>query len=84
MDQKRKIMPQTIKYTITILHVRPEISDNADFLLTYHALENRGKSFVEEMFTKAFKQTHPSWIIKKVTVEQNCNSENMYHPQIEK
>jgi hypothetical protein len=58
-----------LDYTIKILHVRPEISKDVDFLLTYKAREDRGEKFVEEVFTKAFKTAHPSWIIKKVTVK---------------
>ena len=68
-DEKETVVPQTIDYRISILHIRPEIRDDVEFLATYYARESRGKRFVEEMLTKAFKLAHPSWIIKKVTVE---------------
>ena len=61
---------QPIDYTVCILHVRPEISKDTKFLLSYKAKEHRGKQFVEEMIAKAFKTAHPKWVIKKVTVEE--------------
>ncbi len=61
---------QPIDYTVWILHVRPEISKDTEFLLSYKAKEHRGKQFVEDMFAKAFKTAHPKWVIKKVTVEE--------------
>jgi hypothetical protein len=61
---------KSVDYTVWILHVRPEISTDTEFMLSYKAKEKRGKQFVEEMFSQAFKTAHPSWIIKKVTVEE--------------
>lgn len=61
---------RTIDYTVWILHIRPEVSKDTEFLLSYKAKEHRGKQFVEEMFAKAFKTAHPKWVIKKVTVEE--------------
>ncbi len=60
---------KAIDYKIGILHIRPEIDQESEFLLTYRAREKRGEKFVEEMFTKAFKIAHPCWVIKKVTVK---------------
>lgn len=60
---------RAIDYTVWILHIRPEIG-NTEFLLSYKAKEHRDKKFVEEMFSKAFRSAHPSWIIKKVTIEE--------------
>jgi hypothetical protein len=59
-----------VNYTVWILHTRPEIGQETEFLLSYKAKECRGKQFVEETFAQAFKTAHPSWIIKKVTVEE--------------
>ena len=69
ITEKETVDPQTIDYSIWIVHIRPEIREDVEFLSTYKARESRGKQFVEEMFAKAFKVAHPSWIIKKVTVE---------------
>ena len=68
--KKENVGQETIDYKIWILHVRPEVGEDVEFLLTYYARENKGKQFVEETFAKAFKVAHPSWIIKKVTVEE--------------
>jgi len=62
---------EAVDYTVWILHIRPEIGTGAEFMLSYKAKEHRGKQFVEEMFSRAFKTAHPSWIIKKVTVQEN-------------
>ncbi len=59
-----------VDYTVWILHTRPEISEDTDFMLSYRAKEDRGKQFVAEMFTQAFKTAHPTWVIKQVTVEE--------------
>ncbi len=67
--EKVTLDTQAVDYTVFILHTRPEMG-NAEFLLSYKAKENRGKQFVEEAFAKAFKTTHPRWVIKKVTVEE--------------
>jgi hypothetical protein len=68
-DKAENLENETIDYKIMILHIRPEISESVEFLLTYYARENKGKQYVEEMFVKSFKLAHPSWIIKKVVVE---------------
>ncbi|MGD6934072.1 MAG: hypothetical protein ACQCN5_07700 [Candidatus Bathyarchaeia archaeon] len=62
----------SVDYTVWILHTRPEISENAEFLLSYRAKESRGKQFVSEMFCEAFKTAHPAWIIKKVIVKEQA------------
>jgi hypothetical protein len=61
---------EPVDYTVRILHVRPEVGKDTEFLLSYNAKESRGKRFIEEMFSQAFKTAHPKWIIKKVTVEE--------------
>jgi hypothetical protein len=68
--EKEENVPESIDYTVRILHVRPEIGTDTEFLLSYNAKESRGKHFVEEMFAEAFKTAHPKWIIKNLTVEE--------------
>lgn len=60
---------QSVDYTVWILHVRPETGTDVEFMLSYKAKENRGKQFIAEMFSHAFKTAHPSWVIKKVVVQ---------------
>ena len=59
-----------VDYTVWILHTRPEVGKDTEFLLSYKAKENKGKQFIEDKFAEAFKTAHPKWIIKKVTVEE--------------
>lgn len=68
-SKKESDETQTSDFKIEILHIRPEVCGDVEFLLTYNAREKRGEKYVEEIFTKAFKTAHPTWIIKKVTVK---------------
>lgn len=56
-------------YRIFILHERPEFGEGVEFLATYYARETKDVRCIEKAFRKAFMSAHPSWIIKKVTVE---------------
>ncbi|XHH09192.1 MAG: hypothetical protein ACFCUE_00805 [Candidatus Bathyarchaeia archaeon] len=58
-------------YSVLILHVRPEISETAEFMLSYTVKEKQSKQFVAETLSEAFKTAHPSWIIKQVMVKEN-------------
>lgn len=53
---------------IMILHTRPEFAD-VEFLLIYHAREDRDEQSLKEIFARAFKQAHPQWQIKQIIVD---------------
>jgi len=63
-------LSEPVDYTVWILHTRPELGTDTDFLLSYKVKENRNKEYIEEMLSQAFKTAHPHWVIKKVTVEE--------------
>lgn len=59
-----------MKYEIIIMHTRPNFSEHIIFLEPHSVITDEDEEHLKELFTKAFKEAHPEWTIKKVTVEK--------------
>ena len=55
--------------TVSILHKRPTFGEGVEFLSVYYAKAKKDKQRLAEIFANAFIRAHPSWVIKKITVE---------------
>lgn len=57
-------------YVISVLYTRPHILSDVKFLEVHHIKSPCTPEELRKVFTVAFREAHPDWPIKQVTVEQ--------------
>lgn len=72
-SNKQKFKPEPKPtHKLVIVNTRPEYGENIQFLTIFHVI-TKDEEKTKEIFRKAFKEVHPTWSIKKITIERIGN-----------